>query len=113
MTTKQRRSGLASSGLDAVIPTITTPLPDPQTEAAKVVKPQTEAAKVKFGGYIDPKVAEQARDALYALGGSWTAGALIEGALRREIDRLATEHNGGKPFPTREEQRLRTGPRIT
>ena len=111
MTTKQRRSGLASSGLDAVIPTMTTPLPDPP--APKVVKPQTEAAKVKFGGYIDPQIAEQARDALYALGGSWTAGALIEGALKREIDRLATEHNGGKPFPTREEQRLRTGPRIT
>jgi hypothetical protein len=111
MTTKQRRSGLASSGLDAVIPTITTPLTDPP--APKVVKPQTEAAKVKFGGYIDPQVAEQARDALYALGGSWTAGALIEGALRREIDRLATEHTGGNPSPTREQPRLRTGPRIT
>lgn len=113
MPPTRRRSGLSSSGLDDVIPHAS----QPPAAAAADDKPATPPAEdkpkvVKFGGYIAPEVAEEVRDALSALGGSWTTGALMEQALTREVARLAEEHNGGKPFPPREQERLRRGPRI-
>lgn len=115
MPPNRRRSGLSSSGLDSVIPAAqSSDRPTGREEAATPAKPAAadKPKVVKFGGYIDPEVAEQARDALSALGGSWTLGALMEQAISREVERLAAEHNGGKPFPPRAEERLRTGPRL-
>jgi hypothetical protein len=116
MTAKQRR-GLSSSGLDAVIPAAA---PSPARPAATpaatdTAKPATasSAGKVKFGGYIDPDIAERARDALSWLGGAWTTGALIEEGIELALTRLQDDHNGGKPFPARKEERLRRGPRIS
>lgn len=129
MTAKQRR-GLSSSGLDAVIPAAATApnqsalAPVAATTAAKPAarsapKPAPQpatpssAGKVKFGGYIDPEIAERARDALSWLGGAWTTGALLEEGIELALARLQKEHNGGKPFPARKDERLRRGPRIS
>ncbi|ACV79890.1 hypothetical protein [Nakamurella multipartita] len=129
MTGKQRR-GLSSSGLDAVIPAAATaptqsaPAPTAAVTAAKpaarsATKPASQpatpssAGKVKFGGYIDPEIAERARDALSWLGGAWTTGALLEEGIELALARLQKEHNGGKPFPARKDERLRRGPRIS
>lgn len=112
MPPTRRRSGLSSSGLDDVIPHAQ-PAPAAAAPQASTKAPAEDKPKVvKFGGYIAPEVAEEVRDALSALGGSWTTGALMEQALTREVARLAEEHNGGKPFPPREQERLRRGPRI-
>ncbi len=117
MPPTRRRSGLSSSGLDSVIPAAAPAGEQPpaagQDQPKNASTPAAEKPRtVKFGGYIDTEVAEQVRDALSALGGSWTTGALMEEALTREVERLAAEHNGGTPFPPRAEERLRTGPRI-
>lgn len=130
MTAKQRR-GLSSSGLDAVIPAAaTTPTQSAPSPAAAGTAPKpavrsatkpasqptttpSSAGKVKFGGYIDPEIAERARDALSWLGGAWTTGALLEEGIELALARLQKEHNGGKPFPARKDERLRRGPRIS
>lgn len=67
---------------------------------------------VKFAGYISSEVADQVRDAVIALGGSWSIGSLMEEALIREVQRLAEEHNDGQPFPQRAGAKLRVGRRI-
>jgi len=112
MPPTRRRSGLSSSGLDDVIPHAQPPTPTAPAAEPAAASAEDKPKVVKFGGYIDPEVAEEVRDALSALGGSWTTGALMEQALTREVARLAEEHNGGKPFPARAEERLRRGPRI-
>ena len=128
MTAKQRR-GLSSSGLDAVIPAAATAPTQsappaaagtaPKPAARSATKPASQpatpssAGKVKFGGYIDPEIAERARDALSWLGGAWTTGALLEEGIELALARLQKEHNGGQPFPARKDERLRRGPRIS
>lgn len=67
---------------------------------------------VRFGAYLKASVAEDVRDAVVALGGSWTIAAVMEGALVREVERLAQEHHGGRPFPPRDGRPLRVGRRI-
>jgi hypothetical protein len=84
------------------------PMPTPSTKTAQ---PQGEGA-TRFGAYIKASVAEDVRDAVVALGGNWTIGALMEQALVREVQRLAEENNDGQPFPQRGGRRLRPGPRI-
>ncbi len=88
----------------------------PPAEAPAPAPPETPAPKaersIRFGAYIKASVAEDVRDAVVALGGDWTIAALMEGALVREVQRLAEEHRGGEPFPKRSSQRLRAGRRI-
>lgn len=75
--------------------------------------PERSAPKVRFGGAIDPAVAEQVRDAVVHLGGDWTVARLLEEALKEKVARLAKEHGQIEGFPSRASARLRVGRRIS
>jgi hypothetical protein len=61
-------------------------------------------AKVRASFQLPPEVLEAVRDAAAHLSGPplrMTLTALAERALRAEVERLAQEHNRGRPFPRR------------
>jgi hypothetical protein len=61
-------------------------------------------AKVRASFQLPPEVLEAVRDATAHLSGPplrMTMTALAERALRAEVERLAEEHNQGRPFPRR------------
>lgn len=117
MTTK-RRPALGSDPLDALFsspaPGVSSPQkparaarapkPAPAAKPAALapVRPPVRGRKVKATYVLPPELVEEARDAAVALAGPpvrLTLAALVEGALRRELDRLRVEHHHGKPFP--------------
>lgn len=67
--------------------------------------PSSEApAKVRASFQLPPEVLEAVRDAAAHLSAPplrMTMTALAERALRAEVERLADEHNQGRPFPPR------------
>ncbi|WP_432565052.1 hypothetical protein [Kineococcus sp. SYSU DK003] len=142
MPPKNRRGGLRSNPLDAVIPDPAAsapqdePTPEPESapavtdsapETTTAAQAETEPAEpaapakavdpakpVKFNGYVSPEHADRARDALYVLPGEWTTGRFLEHAIDLALADLAEQYNGGKPFAKRPAgQGLRRGPRIT
>lgn len=115
MSTK-RRPALGSDPLDALFSSPAPGVPSPpkpararapKTPAAKPaapapVNPPARSRKVKTTYLLPPELVDEARDAAVALAGPplrLTLAALVEGALRRELDRLRSEHTKGKPFP--------------
>jgi hypothetical protein len=126
-SSSRRRGGLAANPLDQLIPdpAAAEPTPGPaSTEASRPAPqpaPKTEIASgltaprkpVKFGGYIDPEISDQVRDAMVVLGPEWTLGEFMEQAFAMFIKAKADELNGGKPFPARRREKLRPGRRIT
>lgn len=116
-TSTRRRGGLTNNPLDQLIPE-TPPAadqPDPKTPAEPQPAPGATAPRkpVKFGGYIDPAISDQVRDAMVVLGPEWTLGEFMEQAFTLFIQAKADELNGGKPFPPRRREKLRPGRRIT
>lgn len=123
----RRRAGLSSSGLtgaglDTVIPGGTTAAtPDEAAAAATDAsegQPDTAVAsgrKEKIAAYVPSGLAETVRDAVAALGSHAddprSLSELLESALRREVDRLQRERNGGKAFPRRARRQLVVGRR--
>ena len=64
----------------------------------------TDPSKVHLDLHVDAALAEDVKDAAAYLSGPPThlnLSRLAERALRREVDRLAAEHHGGRPFPPR------------
>jgi|GEM_PF-3716140 hypothetical protein len=131
-TTTKRRGGLAGNPLDQLIPDPAAaaepdPPPDTEPDAETAQAPRsttTEPAAatagmtaprkpIKFGGYIDPAISDQVRDAMVVLGPEWTLGEFMEQAFTMFIQAKADELNGGKPFPARRREKLRPGRRIT
>jgi hypothetical protein len=58
--------------------------------------------KVRATFHVPAALVEDARSAVIALAGPplrLTLAALVESALRRELDRLKKAHNDGKPWP--------------
>ena len=115
MSTK-RRPALGSDPLDALFSSPVPGVPSSPTKPARAraTKPPAPAAKsapvstparsrkVKATYVLPPELVDEARDAAVALAGPplrLTLAALVEGALRRELARLRTEHHHGKPFP--------------
>ena len=128
-----RRGGLARNPLDMLVPdpTVSPVVPDPHHAPAPQptpapVEPPADAAPgadgahptdvphkpVKFGGYIDPEIADHVRDTLVALGPEWTVGEFMEQAFLMFMHEKEIELNGGHPFPHRRRDKLRTGRRI-
>lgn len=112
----RRRSGLTSvpltdggGGVDLVIPAGPT-APNPALSSTPA-----GSQREKISGYVAADVADQARNAIAALGADiddpQSLSELIEGALRREIDRLVQQRHDGAPFPPRPRRNLRSGPR--
>ncbi len=123
-TSTRRRGGLADNPLDQLIPdpaaSNPTPVPDSTEETPRAATKSEPAdgltapqKPVKFGGYIDPEISDQVRNAMVALGPEWTLGEFMEQAFTMFIKAKADELNGGKPFPPRRREKLRTGRRIT
>ena len=122
-SSSRRRGGLAANPLDQLIPdpALSEPAPDPVSIETPQPGNQTETAggmtaprkPVKFGGYIDPEISDQVRDAMVVLGPEWTLGEFMEQAFTMFIKAKADELNGGKPFPARRREKLRPGRRIT
>lgn len=72
---------------------------------------KTETPKVRATLYLSAGVLDEARDAAVHLAGypaRLTLTKLAEDALRKELQRLKDEFNGGKNFPRRSED-LRGG----
>jgi len=66
--------------------------------------PPARPARVRASFSIPPEVLDAVRDAaahLSADSGRLTPAQLAERALRAEVERLAAEHNRGRPFPPR------------
>ena len=122
-SSSRRRGGLAANPLDQLIPdpALSEPAPDPVSIETPTPVNQSETAAgmtaprkpVKFGGYIDPEISDQVRDAMVVLGPEWTLGEFMEQAFTMFIKAKADELNGGKPFPARRREKLRPGRRIT
>jgi hypothetical protein len=67
--------------------------------------PPARPARVRASFSIPPEVLDAVRDAaahVSADAGRLTPAQLAERALRAEVDRLAAEHNHGRPFPPRQ-----------
>lgn len=105
------RGGLGGyDPLDAVLPG------QGGTEHTKHTKhtQQQPARRVRVTFYLPADLLEQARDATVMLQGppvQLTLSGLAEAGIRAELDRLAAEHNGGRPWPPRGGD-LRQGRRI-
>ena len=102
--------------LGAGTPRPVQPTPEPTSASEPVPAAATVergAPKVRFGGAIDPAVAEQVRDAVVHLGGDWTVARLLEEALKEKVARLAKQHGQTEGFPSRASARLRVGRRVS
>lgn len=126
-----RRGGLARNPLETLVPDPAGPPPAvapaaPEEELAETpggtpAEPELPAQAapadrprkpVKFGGYLDPEIADQVRDTLVALGPEWTVGEFMEQAFLAFMRAKQDELNDGKPFPHRRRDKLRTGRRV-
>ncbi len=90
----QRRSGARSKHLSAY-----NPLDD--------LAPEPPPPKARVNLRVSADLLEAARDASAFLSESHsrvTLGDLAEDALRAELQRLAAEHNAGRPFPARDDE---------
>ncbi len=68
------------------------------------LQPEPPAPKARVSLRVTAELLEAARDASAYLSGAqsrMTLGDLAEDALRAELQRLAVEHNSGRPFPPR------------
>lgn len=77
---------------------------DPLDELLPGPPPPPAPAKVRASFLLPPEVLDAVRDATAHLSGPplrMTLTALAERALRAEVERLADEHNQGRPFPPR------------
>ena len=107
---KKRRSTIGADPLDAFLPPAVPKVPEPPREhktEEKAVEPPSEpvvphAGKTMKVTYnIPEELVEETRNAVKALSGPplhLTLSSLVESALRRELARLRTEHNGRRPF---------------
>jgi hypothetical protein len=71
------------------------------------LEPEPPAPKARVSLRVPTDLLEAARDASAFLSesqGRVTLGDLAEDALRAELQRLAVEHNAGRPFPAREDR---------
>ncbi|GAA2017947.1 hypothetical protein JL107_14440 [Nakamurella flavida] len=94
-------------------PAVATPAPAaPPTGDAGEGPAGPPRKPVKFGGYIDPAIADQVRDTLVALGPEWTVGEFMEQAFLAFMHAKEDELNEGRPFPHRRRDKLRTGRRV-
>ena len=69
--------------------------------------PKSDSPKVRATLYLSSEVLDQARNAAVHLAGypaRLTLTKLAEDALRKELQRLKDEFNGGKDFPHRSQQ---------
>jgi hypothetical protein len=65
----------------------------------------TNAGKERATFYLPSGLLEELRNAVVALRGAsqrFTMAGIVEAGVRAELDRLASEHNKGAPFPNRE-----------
>lgn len=81
------------------------PTPKPRkTASAKQPEPEPEkpaSQKTRATFHLPAELVDEARDAVIALAGPpehLTLAALVERALRVELERLKRKHNGGAPF---------------
>jgi hypothetical protein len=77
---------------------------DPLDELLPGPPPPEAPSKVRASFQLPPEVLDAVRDATAHLSGPplrMTLTALAERALRAEVERLADEHNQGRPFPPR------------
>ena len=110
---KKRRSTIGADPLDAFLPPAVPKVPEPPREhktEEKAVEPPSKpdvphagktvkAVKVTYN--VPEELVEETRNAVKALSGPplhLTLSSLVESALRRELARLRTEHNGRRPF---------------
>jgi hypothetical protein len=71
------------------------------------LEPEPPAPKARVSLRVSADLLEAARDATAFLSDGpsrVTLGDLAEDAIRAELQRLAAEHNAGRPFPTRPEE---------
>jgi hypothetical protein len=72
------------------------------------LQPEAPTPKARVNLRVSAELLEAARDASAYLSqeqGRVTLGGLAEEALRAELQRLAVEHNSGRPFPARQDER--------
>lgn len=72
------------------------------------LQPEAPPAKARVSLRVSAELLEAARDASAYLSQDQervTLGELAEEALRAELHRLAAEHNSGRPFPPRPDER--------
>ena len=72
------------------------------------LQPEAPPAKARVSLRVSAELLEAARDASAYLSddqGRVTLGELAEEAIRAELHRLAAEHNSGRPFPPRPDER--------
>jgi hypothetical protein len=73
------------------------------------LEPEAPPPKARVNLRVSAELLEAARDASAYLSqeqqGRVTLGGLAEEALRAELHRLAVEHNSGRPFPSRPDER--------
>jgi hypothetical protein len=72
------------------------------------LQPEPPAPKARVSLRMEAELLEAVRDATAYLSHDQervTLGELAEGALRAELQRLAAEHNSGRPFPPRPPKR--------
>lgn len=78
--------------------------PPPPAEGQGQPATRKRASSARITVQLDDDLAEQVRDAvmrLHTVGVHTTISAIAAAGLRTELDRLATEHNHGRPFPPR------------
>jgi len=107
-----RRPTIGENPLDALLstprPTTRSAPSKPSTGTRKAVKakkeaePRTSPPRLVKATYNVPEVlVEETRNAVLTLSGPpvrLTLSALVEAALRKELERLRKSHNGGEPF---------------
>ena len=94
---RESGGGGAGAGGTAIFDALDDLLPGPPAPAAR-------PARVRASFSLPPDVLDAVRDAAAHLAsgpGRMTPADLAEQALRTEVDRLADQHNHGRPFPRR------------
>jgi hypothetical protein len=107
---RKRRSAIGSDPLDALLSgASSSPQPRPAggrgRETPQSRQPEPPAArdrKVRATFHVPAALVDEARSAVIALAGPplrLTLAALVERALRRELERLRKAHHDGQPWP--------------
>jgi hypothetical protein len=102
---KKRRPTIGDDPLAALIPAKAS---KPPSRGKAAPKPDAKSPRPSAGRKTDRvtynvqvDLIAETRNAVLSLGGHplrLTLAALVESALRRELERLRKAHNGGKPF---------------